>query len=321
MDKILIFKVGIEGLEEKNWIIIEIPARRTVADLAYTILATFDSLAYNLYNIKHKGIVYDSWVCIEDDYSDVPPENAVITPLRFMNLKKNDKLEMEYDYGSTTTFKITYLGERKLENIFEGVKYPIITDGQGHGMLDDVCDFELKEIVEDTDKNGYSKYCFSPGYEKTTKYDYRKYNINIDKELIKMFGSIDNFRNLYNDDYERFEFKKDLMLEVIHHTDNLIMSVSPIFSNDIVEDILKENVSSIEITDTSEAIFDRLILDGEDAVQYKNKYKEHYMSEIKYDQLAITKEFKNIPKVFINGKGIEDSVEYVFKYLKDKKII
>lgn len=59
MDKILKFKVGIEGLENKIWREIEINDRRTVADLAYTILATFDSLAYHLYNIKYKDYTFD----------------------------------------------------------------------------------------------------------------------------------------------------------------------------------------------------------------------------------------------------------------------
>ena len=43
MAKVLTFQVGIEGLEDKIWRKIEITDRRTVADLAYTILATFDS--------------------------------------------------------------------------------------------------------------------------------------------------------------------------------------------------------------------------------------------------------------------------------------
>ena len=47
MAKVLTFKVGIKGLEDKIWREIEITDRRTVADLAYTILATFDSLAYH----------------------------------------------------------------------------------------------------------------------------------------------------------------------------------------------------------------------------------------------------------------------------------
>ena len=59
MAKVLTFKVGIEGLEDKIWRCIEITDRRTVADLAYTILATFDSLAYHLYDIKHGNDRYD----------------------------------------------------------------------------------------------------------------------------------------------------------------------------------------------------------------------------------------------------------------------
>ena len=59
MDKVLKFKVGIEGLEDKICREIEINDRRTVADLAYTILATFDSLAYHLYNIKYKDYTFD----------------------------------------------------------------------------------------------------------------------------------------------------------------------------------------------------------------------------------------------------------------------
>ncbi len=69
MTKVLKFKVEIEGLEEKLWRVIEITDRRTVADLAYTILATFESLAYHLYMINYKGIVYDCWVAV-DVYSD-----------------------------------------------------------------------------------------------------------------------------------------------------------------------------------------------------------------------------------------------------------
>ena len=153
MAKVLTFKVGIEGLEDKIWRKIEITDRRTVADLAYTILATFDSLAYHLYNITYDNKIYDCWVCIEDDYSDISKVNATITKLKDLELKENDTMEMEYDYGSTTNFKITYLGCTDLER-GNGSHYPYVVDGEGRGMLDDMCDFELKEIVEDTDKKG-----------------------------------------------------------------------------------------------------------------------------------------------------------------------
>jgi hypothetical protein len=55
MTKVLTFRVGIEGLEDKIYREIEITDRRTVADLAYTILATYHSLAYHLYDIENKN--------------------------------------------------------------------------------------------------------------------------------------------------------------------------------------------------------------------------------------------------------------------------
>lgn len=194
MAKVLTFKVGIEGLEDKIWRKIEITDRRTVADLAYTILATFDSLAYHLYDIKYKNKVYDCWVCIEDDHSLIPPINATITKLSCLDLNENDTMEMEYDTGSTTTFKITYLGSRDLEKN-NGKHYPYIIDGEGRGMLDDMCDFELKEIVEDIDKKGYSEHYFTPGYERTIKYDYRNFNIKNNNALLK--GLILEIKNGY----------------------------------------------------------------------------------------------------------------------------
>ncbi len=194
MTKVLTFQVGIEGLEDKIWRKIEITDRRTVADLAYTILATFDSLAYHLYDIEYKNKVYDCWIDIEYDHRDVELVNAVTTKLSDIGLKENDTMEMKYDTGSTTTFKITYLGSRVMEK-YNGKHYPYIIDGAGCGMLDDLCDFELKEIVEDIDKKGYSDHYFTPGYERTIKYDYRKFNIKNNNALLK--GLVLDIKNGY----------------------------------------------------------------------------------------------------------------------------
>lgn len=194
MTKILTFRVGIDGLEDKIWRKIEITDRRTVADLAYTILATFDSLAYHLYNIKYKNYIFDCWICAEEnpDYDDLT--NATIIKLKDLELEENDIMEMEYDYGSTTTFKITYLESRDATG-YEGYLYPNIVDGAGRGMLDDMCDFELKEIVDDIDKKGYSEHYVTPGYEKYEKYDYRKFNIKTNNKKLK--GLILEIKNGY----------------------------------------------------------------------------------------------------------------------------
>ena len=49
MSKILRFRVNIKGLDDKMYRLIEISENSTIADFAYTILASFNSLAYHLY--------------------------------------------------------------------------------------------------------------------------------------------------------------------------------------------------------------------------------------------------------------------------------
>ena len=193
MAKVLTFKVGIEGLEDKIWRCIEITDRRTVADLAYTILATFDSLAYHLYDIKHGNDRYDCMIA-PLDLREYNFKDAVRTKLSDVDFENNNKMIMEYDFGSTTTFIITFLESRNIEKN-NGNHYPYIVDGAGRGMIDDMCDFELKEVVEDIDKKGYSDHFFTPGYERKIKYDYRYFNIKNNNALLK--GEILDIKNGY----------------------------------------------------------------------------------------------------------------------------
>ncbi len=195
MNEVLTFRIAIEGLENKIWREIEIPSRRTVADLAYTILASFNSLAYHLYDIEYKNYLFDCWVCHDEAHNFDELSNAVITKLSELKLKINDTMKMRYDYGSPTTFKITYLKSKKLNSYKEQELYPIVVNGEGLGMLDDMCDWDLKDIVDDTDKLGVSKHYFTLGYETSRKYDYRKYNIKKDNRELK--GKILAIKNGY----------------------------------------------------------------------------------------------------------------------------
>ncbi len=68
-------------------------------------------------------------------------------------------MEMIYDTGASTNFKITYLGSREFEK-GNGMHYPYIIDGQGKGMIDDITNDELKKVVEDIDKTGVPKRMF-----------------------------------------------------------------------------------------------------------------------------------------------------------------
>jgi len=112
------------------------------------------------------------------------------------------------------------------------------------------------------------------------------------------------------------------MLNIINQEkEDFIMVVSPIFSASVIANLLLTDTKSIEIIDTPEAIYDRLILDGEDALEYKEKHKAHYMRKIKWDQTASYDLFANITKVNINNHNIKDSIDIVYKYLNDNNYL
>lgn len=183
MGKILKFKVYIENLEGKIERIIEINDAKTVADLAYTILASFDSLAYHLYNVKHNNIIYDC--AIDTDYLfEERTEDATQIKLRKLDFTKEKTMKMTYDYGSPTTFLIRLLETRESQN-GAGNRYPKIIDGKGQGMLDDITSEELLEIIKDTDKRGYSVHEYTSGYERDFYYDYRDYDLDYDSSSIR----------------------------------------------------------------------------------------------------------------------------------------
>lgn len=139
---------------------------------------------------------------------------------------------------------------------------------------------------------------------------------DIDDEIIKMYGSIDIFQEEFPDDEIRYNEKKLIMLNIIENEEKgFIMAVSPIFSENIVEELLMTNTKSIEIIDTQEAIYDRLVIEGEDALEYKEKHKEHYMRSIQWDQLASYDEFKSIPKIDISNQNIKKATLTVYDYL------
>ena len=145
---------------------------------------------------------------------------------------------------------------------------------------------------------------------------------DVDEEIINIYGSIDNFQAIFPNNYDRFDEKEELMMNIIEFDNNdFIMAVSPIYSASVVEELLDTDTISIEIVDMPEAIYDRLILEGDDALEYKEKHKKHYIQEIKWDQTASYNQFKNIPKVHIDNQNINKSVETVFNYLKNNKII
>ena len=194
MSNVITFKVYIEGLENKIWRKIEITDIRTIADLAYTILASFDSLAYHLYNIKYNNKIFISNLLDEEWYRYGELYDATSTKINELFLNINDKMLMEYDYGSSTYFYIEYISNRPLEK-HKGRHYPYVIDGKGRGMMEDISCYELQDIVKDIDKKGYSIHDFTPAYERPIKYDYRDFDIESNNILLK--GLIEEIKYSY----------------------------------------------------------------------------------------------------------------------------
>lgn len=194
MMHVLTFKVIVDGLGNKIWRKIEITDSKTVAELAYTILATFDSLAYHPYEVEYEGITYGSMIDIEDYHGPKKVVDATITKLSKLDFSREKQLIMNYDFGATNTFKITFIESKDLEK-GKGTHYPYIIEGQGHGILDDLSGDELIDIVRKTDKMGKSKFHYTPGYERKNMYDYREYDIKTDNALLK--GEIEMIKNKY----------------------------------------------------------------------------------------------------------------------------
>ena len=100
---------------------------------------------------------------IFDDEIVLDVSQSILSDIR---LNDNDIMEMEYGFGSTTTF----------------------ADNE---MLDDISEFDLEDIVKDADKSGYSKYPYSPGYETGKIYDYREFDLKKNNiKVMKMFPMI-----------------------------------------------------------------------------------------------------------------------------------
>ena len=177
MKKVLKFKVGIKELEDKIWRIVEISESDTLADLCYFVIASFE-----LY-----GNVYFAITCNDKKYDSVKPifnhgdiESALNVLLKDLTFVDDSKMVLTYDYQNKIEFVLEFLGYGSTNG---DVQYPNICDGAGKGAIDGVRGEELKSIVDETDRLGYSSYHNTiidvDGSEIEEEFDYRDFDLDI----------------------------------------------------------------------------------------------------------------------------------------------
>ncbi len=177
--KVYTFQISYEGLEDKIWRKAEVSSNARLDQLGYTVLASFDTMAYHLFEFSFGDRCFD--FPDEDEFSDGIDMTTV--KLADMNLKIGDRIRMDYDYGTTQTFWLELVGIEDMQK-GHGTRYPYITDGAGQGIIDDWSCDELIELVKQIDEKGHTD---EPVYykQRSMPWDYRQFNLKSLNVLLK----------------------------------------------------------------------------------------------------------------------------------------
>lgn len=201
MEKVLKFKLEVKELEDKLNRIVEISDEDNLMHLGCLVLATFESYINESFIIYHGNNVYDS-VCLLFDNKD-SIKSSCLVKLKDIDFKENQMI-MEFNKNALVTFVITFLGSRdKDEN-----KYPKVLEGSGKGIIDFEDTASLKQIITDTDKNGYSSYTLVTevdGKDEEEIIDYRDFDLESNNMLSNFNYKLayDDYLKIYGHDYLR----------------------------------------------------------------------------------------------------------------------
>lgn len=143
--------------------------------------------------------------------------------------------------------------------------------------------------------------------------------IDMDAEIKKRFGTtLENFMIDYPFPHERYKIKGNVLKDLIKECkdSNTVIAVSPIYYARNFNPLLDlEHVIAIELQDSAEHIFKRLIFSDEndniykdDA--YKDEHKDYYIKNIHEDLIYAKRPFKKIKnKYFIDNKPVNQVVD------------
>ena len=184
MVSVCTIKIRYVGCEDKIWRVAQISSNAHLCDLGYMILATFDTMAYHLFNITYKGVTYE----LPSDEEEIPEDNCVFfVKLSELNLKIGDKLTMIYDFGCEQEFEIEVTDIQPMGR-GQGRAYPKIIAGEGRGIIDDMSADDLAELIQQIDKTGSSGIQYAGDgiiFDNMPDWDYRNYSIEFDNCLLK----------------------------------------------------------------------------------------------------------------------------------------
>lgn len=117
---------------------IRVPGYFLISDLAYAVMAAYGALGNEEFSLEYKGDVFK----VEDEFGDAYPAHMI--PLGSLDLKKNDRIDMIYDFEEKWEFVIRFKNKRKTD--FE-MNIPELIDGEGYNIWEDSRDL-LRKLIE-----------------------------------------------------------------------------------------------------------------------------------------------------------------------------
>lgn len=181
MAEVYTLKIVYRDCDNKIWREAQVSSNSTLASIGYMTLATFDTLAYHLFNISCNGTTFE---LPNEDFEIEEDECLFYVKLSQLKLKVGDKMEMLYDFGCEQYFDIDVVDIQPMPK-GSGRAYPKITDGEGKGILDDMPAGETLEIIKETDKKGESTHTYLTRYEDECLWDYRDFDLKCENILLK----------------------------------------------------------------------------------------------------------------------------------------
>lgn len=173
------FHITYEGLEDKIWRKMAISSNYRLDQLGYAVLAAFDTMAYHLFEFYYNDVRFE-----------IPDEDAVLEQidmaefkLHQLKLKIGDRIQMDYDFGTTQTFWIKLIDAKDMER-GQGRKYPYVLEGAGRGIIDDMDAEELQKLIAQIDAIGKTE---KPIYyqERLVPWDYHWFDLDCINGLLK----------------------------------------------------------------------------------------------------------------------------------------
>ena len=116
--------------------------------------------------------------------------------------------------------------------------------------------------------------------------------------------------------YDRDKYRGKVLSELAASEKNTVIAVTPMSNTRFFKKLLSEDgIIAVELQDTAENIFERLVFSDENDVvyhddEYKNAHKSWYLSEIRKDQQWYGNKYKAIEqKYHMNGETPEETAQ------------